>query len=79
MVKPKPVEAFVNVKIADAAGCINPNFIGAKPHTFSITLSLALQHGLAIETIRHAVLRDARGEPLSLIGAVDDELAEEQP
>lgn len=35
--------------------------------------------GVAIETIRHAVLRDARGEPLLLIGAVDDELAEEQP
>jgi hypothetical protein len=52
---------------------------GSKRNKTNITLSLALQHGVAIETIRHAVLRDARGEPLSLIGAVDDELAEEQP
>ena len=41
----------------------------------AITLSLALQHGVKIETIRHAVLRDSRGEPLSLVGAVIDELA----
>ena len=41
----------------------------------AITLSLALQHGVKIETLQHAVLRDARGEPLSLVGAVVDELA----
>ena len=41
----------------------------------AITVSLALQHGLKIETIRHAVLLDSRGEPLSLVGAVIDELA----
>ena len=40
----------------------------------AIVISLALQHGVAIETIRHAALRDARGAPLSLIGAVVDEL-----
>ena len=41
----------------------------------AITLSLALQHGVKIETLQHAVLRDSRGEPLSLVGAVIDELA----
>ena len=45
----------------------------------AITLSLALQHGVKIETLQHAVLRDARGEPLSLIGAVVDELAQVRP
>ena len=41
----------------------------------AITLSLALQHGVKIETLQHAVLRDSRGDPLSLVGAVIDELA----
>jgi hypothetical protein len=45
----------------------------------AITLSLALQHGVAIGVIQHAVLRDARGKPLSLIGAVVDELARVLP
>ena len=37
-------------------------------------LSLALQHHVEIETLRHAVTRDARGEAASLVGAVVDAL-----
>jgi hypothetical protein len=34
----------------------------------AIVCSLALQHGVAVETIRHALLRDARGNPSSPLG-----------
>jgi ribonucleoside-diphosphate reductase alpha chain len=39
-----------------------------------VVISLALQHHVEIDTLRHAVTRDARGEAASLIGAVVDAL-----
>ena len=38
-------------------------------------LSLALQHGAAIETIRHAVTRTGSGSAASILGAVVDALS----
>ena len=38
----------------------------------AVVLSLALQHGTPIETIRHAVTRGASKEPASILGAVVD-------
>ena len=38
----------------------------------AVVLSLALQHGTPIETIRHAVTRGASEEPASIVGAVVD-------
>jgi hypothetical protein len=40
----------------------------------AVVLSLALQHGATIETIRHAVTRSGSGEPASILGAVVDVL-----
>jgi hypothetical protein len=40
----------------------------------AILASLALQHGCPLETIRHALKRDARGEPSSPIGAALDRI-----
>ena len=40
-----------------------------------VVLSLAFQHGTPIETIRHAVTRNAADEPLSLVGAIIDQLS----
>ena len=40
-----------------------------------VVLSLAFQHGTPIETIRHAVTRNAAHEPLSLVGAIIDQLS----
>ena len=40
----------------------------------AVVLSLALQHGTPIETIRHAVTRGASGEPASILGAIVDAL-----
>ena len=38
----------------------------------SVAVSLALQHGTPVDTIRHAVSRTIEGEPLGLIGAALD-------
>jgi hypothetical protein len=38
----------------------------------AIVLSLALQHGTTIETIRRAVTRNGSGEPSSILGAIID-------
>jgi hypothetical protein len=42
----------------------------------AITTSLALQHGVALETIRAALTRDHDGGPATAIGAALDALAE---
>lgn len=41
----------------------------------AILASLALQHGCTLETIAHALKRDARGVAASPIGAAVDEIA----
>ena len=41
----------------------------------AVVLSLALQHGAPIETIRHAVTRNGSGEAASILGATVDRLA----
>lgn len=43
----------------------------------AIVLSIALQHGAPIETIRDALTRDSEGGPATLIGAALNELAGE--
>lgn len=40
----------------------------------AVVLSLAMQHGTPIETIRHAVTRSGAGEAASILGAVVDAL-----
>jgi hypothetical protein len=41
-------------------------------HDAAILLSLALQHGVPIETIRHAVSRNGNGVAASILGAAVD-------
>src|SRR4051812_32597529 len=41
-------------------------------HDASILVSLALQHGCALDTIARALSRDEEGKPASVIGAVVD-------
>ena len=45
----------------------------------AVMLSMALQYGVPIETIRHSITRDAQGAPSSIIGAVVDQLSEAAP
>jgi hypothetical protein len=40
-----------------------------------VLLSLALQHGVAVESVRHAIMRNGNGTPSSILGAVIDVLA----
>jgi hypothetical protein len=40
----------------------------------AILLSLALQHGVTVESIRHAITRNGNGAPASVVGAVVDAL-----
>ena len=41
----------------------------------ALAVSIGLQHGVEIQTLRHAALRDAAGAPQGLLGAVCDALA----
>jgi hypothetical protein len=41
----------------------------------AILLSLALQFGATVETIRHAVTRSGNGEAASMMGAIVDKMA----
>jgi ribonucleoside-diphosphate reductase alpha chain len=40
----------------------------------AVVCSLALQHGVPVETIRHALLRDPHGNPSSPLGCALDRL-----
>ncbi|KRR21317.1 hypothetical protein CQ14_06620 [Bradyrhizobium lablabi] len=42
----------------------------------AVLLSLALQFGMPLEMIRHAITRDSQGHPSSILGAVVDRLME---
>jgi hypothetical protein len=42
----------------------------------AVLLSMALQHGASLDTIKHALTRDSFDQPTSIVGAVVDRLAE---
>lgn len=42
----------------------------------AVLLSIALQHGVAIETVQRAITRDRDGKPSTVVGAVIDKLGE---
>jgi hypothetical protein len=45
----------------------------------AVVASIALQHGVPLDTIRKALLRDSRGVAASPLGAALDVIAEEPP
>ncbi len=45
----------------------------------AVVASIALQHGVPIDVIRHALLRDSRGRPSSPLGAALDVVVEREP
>ena len=63
-----------------AEGFLNNYKAGSQADTSArdaaITLSLALQHGADIETIRKALCRDSRGRASGPLGAALDRLAD---
>ena len=54
-----PLNSLLDALVSDAAICI----------------SIALQFGAPLDTIRHALRRDSRGEVASLIGAALDKIS----
>lgn len=45
----------------------------------AVLLSIALQYGVPLETIKGAITREVNGAPSTVIGAVVDRLAEDPP
>ena len=43
----------------------------------AILMSIALQHGTNLATLRHAITRDSEGDPSTIVGAIVDELAKD--
>jgi hypothetical protein len=41
----------------------------------AVVISLALQHGAAIETLQHAITRTSNGAPSSILGVVIDAIS----
>jgi hypothetical protein len=62
-----PGEVFID-------GCKTGNDIESIARDAGVLLSLAFQHGVPPETIRHAITRGASEEPASILGAVVDAL-----
>jgi hypothetical protein len=62
-----PGEVFID-------GCKTGNDIEPMARDAGVLLSLALQHGVPPNTIRHAVTRGASAEPASILGAIVDAL-----
>src|SRR6476620_4399082 len=62
-----PGEVFID-------GCKTGNDIESIARDAAVLLSLALEHGVPPETIRHAVTRGASEEPASILGAVVDSI-----
>jgi hypothetical protein len=45
----------------------------------AVLLSMCLQHGVKLETVRHALTRDSQDRPMSIVGAVVEQLSNPWP
>lgn len=67
----RPGEVFINRVRDKAAAKIGVQLDGVCRDS-AILLSLALQHGVSLQNIRHAVTREGDGEPATIVGAIVD-------
>ena len=63
----RPGEVFIN-------GGKSGEQVEAIARDGAVLLSLALQHGVALDTIKHALTRDGQDQPQSIVGVVVDRL-----
>lgn len=68
----RPGEVFIN-------GGKSGEVVEAIARDAAVLLSMALQYGAELETIKHAITRDGRGDPSSIIGAVVDRMVQLDP
>lgn len=68
-------EVFINRILGKSSAKINTILDGVCRDS-AILMSLALQHGVDLDTMMHAVTRDEDGEPSTIIGAIVDRLVE---
>jgi hypothetical protein len=67
-------EVFIN-RVRDRSAARLGNQLDGVCRDGAILLSLALQHGVSIDTIRHAITREG-DEPATIIGAIVDHVGE---
>ena len=65
----RPGEVFIN-------GGKSGEQVEAIARDGAVLVSMALQHGVSLNTIRHALTRDSQDEPQSIVGAVVDRMAQ---
>jgi hypothetical protein len=63
----RPGEVFIN-------GGKSGEQVEAIARDGAVLLSMALQHGATLETIKHAITRDGQEQPQSIVGVVVDHL-----
>jgi hypothetical protein len=68
----RPGEVFIN-------GGKSGEAVEAIARDGAVLVSMSLQHGVSLDTIRHALTRDSQDQPSSIIGVVVDRLAEPDP
>ena len=64
-------EIFINAKAGSDSD--------AAAKDAAVVASIALQHGVSVDVIRHALLRDAHGRASSPLGAALDMVMEREP
>lgn len=67
----RPGEIFIN-RVRDKAAAKLGGQLDGVCRDSAILLSLALQHGVELETIRHAITRESDNEPATIVGAIVD-------
>jgi ribonucleoside-diphosphate reductase alpha chain len=65
----RPGEVFIN-------GGRSGEQVEAIARDGAVLVSMALQHGVSLDTIKHAITRDGQDAPQSIIGVVVDRLAD---
>ena len=63
----RPGEVFIN-------GGKSGEQVEAIARDGAVMLSMCLQHGVSLDTIKHALTRDSQDQPSSIVGAVVDRL-----